>query len=292
MNYRHAYHAGNFADVMKHAILVLALDHLKQKEKPFFVLDTHAGTGATDLTGTEAQKTGEFRDGIARLLADPAPHPALALYLKTLGELGCIGEGAAARPEPLRRGEGPARYPGSPAIARHLAREGDRLAFCELHPEDARDLKALFRRDPAVRVEEMDGYRALKAMLPPKERRGLILIDPPYEARDEFDRLLEALDGALKRWAGGTYLVWYPVKDPSVSGAFLDRLAEDGPPKTLRAELHIRRPDDPSRLSGCGIVAINPPWTFEKTLSDLLPWLAARLAQGPGAQARVEWLKP
>lgn len=279
MNYRHAYHAGNFADVMKHAILVLALDHLKHKEKPFFVLDTHAGTGATDLAGTEAQKTGEFRDGIARLLADPAPHPALVLYLKTLGELGCAGES-------------PARYPGSPAIARHLARAGDRLAFCELHPDDTRDLKSLFRRDEAVRVEEMDGYRALKAMLPPHERRGLVLIDPPYEARDEFDRVLEALDGALKRWAGGTYLIWYPVKDPSVSGAFLDRLAEDGPPKTLRAELYIRRPDDPSQLSGCGIVAINPPWTFEKTLGDLLPWLAARLAQGSGAHARVEWLKP
>lgn len=278
MNYRHAYHAGNFADVMKHAILVLALDHLKQKEKPFFVLDTHAGTGATDLTGPEAQKTGEFRDGIARLLVDPAPHPALALYLKTLVELGCAGES-------------PRRYPGSPLIAHHLARAGDRLAFCELHPEDARDLKALFRRDAAVRVEEMDGYRALKAMLPPKERRGLVLVDPPYEARDEFGRVLEALDGALRRWAGGTYLIWYPVKDPSVSGAFLDRLAEEGPPKTLRAELSIRRPDDPSRLSGCGIVAINPPWTFETILGDLLPWLAARLAQGPGALARVEWLK-
>lgn len=279
MNYRHAYHAGNFADVMKHAILVLALEHLRQKEKPFFVLDTHAGTGETDLTGVEAQKTGEFRDGIARILADPSPHPALRPYLQTLAELGCASEN-------------PGRYPGSPLIARSLARESDRLAFCELHPDDAVDLKALFRGDRAVRVHETDGYGALKALLPPPERRGLVLIDPPFEARDEFDRLLAALGEALARWASGTYLIWYPVKDPSVSGQFLDRLAEDGPPKTLRVELLIRAADDPARLSGCGIIAINPPWTLEETLRDLLPWLAAKLAQGPGAHARIEWLRP
>ncbi len=279
MNYRHAYHAGNFADVMKHAILVLALEHLRQKEKPFFVLDTHAGTGETDLSGVEAQKTGEFRDGIARILADPAPHPALRPYLQTLAELGCASEN-------------PGRYPGSPLIARSLARESDRLAFCELHPDDAVNLKALFRGNRTVRVHETDGYGALKALLPPPERRGLVLIDPPFEARDEFDRLLAALGEALARWASGTYLIWYPVKDPSVSGQFLDRLAEDGPPKTLRAELLIRAADDPARLSGCGIIAINPPWTLEETLRDLLPWLAAKLAQGPGAHARIEWLRP
>ena len=279
MNYRHAYHAGNFADVMKHAILVLALDHLKRKQKPFFVLDTHAGTGETDLAGTEARKTGEFLDGVARILAEPDPHPALVPYLETLARLGCAG--------PL-----PARYPGSPLIARALAREGDRLAFCELHPEDASTLRARFGRDAAVKVEEMDGYTALKSMLPPKERRGLVLIDPPFEGRDEFDRILRGLDEAIERWATGTYLVWYPVKDPSVSGAFLETLAAKGPAKSMVAELHIRGADDPSRLSGCGILAINPPWTFEKTLGGLLPWLADKLAQGPGARARLEWLRP
>jgi 23S rRNA (adenine2030-N6)-methyltransferase len=279
VNYRHAYHAGNFADVTKHAILAFCLAYLKEKEKPFFVLDTHAGTGETDLAGEAAQKTGEFRDGIARILADPAPHRALAPYLSALAALGCTGLA-------------PLRYPGSPLISRTLAREGDRLAFCELHPEDAAALKSLFRRDAAVKVQEMDGYLALKAMLPPPERRGLVLIDPPYEARDEFDRVLRGLDDALKRWPTGTYLVWYPVKDPSVSGAFLDRLAADGPAKTLRAELHIRAADDPSRLSGNGMVVVNPPWTLKETLDDLLPWLAGKLAQGPGAHARVEWLKP
>ncbi|MFZ2466999.1 MAG: 23S rRNA (adenine(2030)-N(6))-methyltransferase RlmJ [Parvibaculum sedimenti] len=278
MNYRHAYHAGNFADVMKHSALALVIEHMKQKDKPFFLLDTHAGTGLTNLTGEEAQKTGEFRDGIARIMAEPAPHPALAPYLEALTRLGCIGA------EPMS-------YPGSPLIARELAREGDRLAFCELHPEDAASLKSLFRHDPQVGVHEMNGYTALKAMLPPKERRGLVLIDPPFEARDEFDALLEGLEDATTRWATGTYIIWYPVKDPSVSGTFLDALERSGPTKTLMAELYIRAVD-PARMSGCGLVIVNPPWTLKETLTDLYGWLAERLAQGPGARARVEWLKP
>jgi 23S rRNA (adenine2030-N6)-methyltransferase len=278
MNYRHAYHAGNFADVMKHATLVLALEHLKQKEKPFFALDTHAGTGETDLTGEEAQKTGEFRDGIARILRDPEPHPALAPYLAALKALGCAGEN-------------PARYPGSPLIARHLARPADRMAFCELHPADAASLRSRFARDAQVKVHEMDGYAALKSLLPPMERRGLVLIDPPFEDRDEFGRVEAGLDVALRRWAGGTYLIWYPVKDPSVSGAFLDRLEQQGPAKTLVAELYIRASQDPSRLSGAGLVIVNPPWTLAEALTGLYGWLADRLAQGPGARARVEWLR-
>lgn len=278
MNYRHAYHAGNFADVMKHSALALVIEHMKQKDKPFFLLDTHAGTGLTDLAGEEAQKTGEFRDGIARIMAEPTPHPALAPYLATLARLGCLG------PEPMS-------YPGSPLIARELARESDRLAFCELHPEDAASLKSLFRRDPQVTVHEMNGYAALKAMLPPKERRGLVLIDPPFEARDEFATALEGLEDATARWATGTYLIWYPVKDPSVSGAFLDALERNGPAKTLMAELYIRAVD-PARMSGCGLVIVNPPWTLKDTLTELYGWLAEELAQGPGARARVEWLKP
>lgn len=278
MNYRHAYHAGNFADVMKHAVLALALEHLKRKEKPFFVLDTHAGTGETDLSGIEAQKTGEFRDGIARLLAAPAPHPALAPYL-------------AALPAPLDI------YPGSPALAAALTRPGDRLAFCELHPEDAAALAARFRRDPRVKTHAIDGYAALKAMLPPKERRGLVLIDPPFENRDEYDRLADALQDATARFATGTYILWYPVKDPSVSGAFLERLAEQGPPKTLCLELHIMAAD-PARMTGCGLVIVNPPYALTEpgpdgrsTARSLLDWLAQTLAQGPGARAREEWLR-
>ncbi|MGV8998244.1 MAG: 23S rRNA (adenine(2030)-N(6))-methyltransferase RlmJ [Parvibaculaceae bacterium] len=277
MNYRHAYHAGNFADVMKHASLALVIEHLKQKDKPFFILDTHAGTGMTDLSGIEAQKTGEFKDGIARILAEPAPHEALKPYLAALMALGCSAPA-------------PALYPGSPLIAYHLARADDRLAFCELHPEDAETLRDNFPRNPQARVHEIDGYTALKSMLPPKERRGLILIDPPFEARDEFDRLARELDAAIKRFATGTYMIWYPVKDPSLSGAFLDHLERNGPPKTLRAELFIRA-TDPATMSGCGLVIVNPPWQLDRTLFELFTWLAKILAQGSGARARVDWLQ-
>ena len=282
MNYRHAYHAGNFADVMKHSALALVLEHLKQKDKPFFVLDTHAGTGMTDLSGIEAQKTGEFRDGIARVLAEPAPHDALKPYLEVLASLGCT--------DPT-----PALYPGSPLIAyqmarAHMAGAQDRLAFCELHPEDAETLRRHFPRNPQAKVHEIDGYTALKSMLPPKERRGLILIDPPFEARDEFDRLARELAEAIKHFATGTYMIWYPIKDPSLSGAFLDHLEREGPPKTLRAELFIRA-TDPAAMSGCGLVIINPPWQLDRTLFELFTWLAEILAQGEGARARVDWLQ-
>ena len=282
MNYRHAYHAGNFADVMKHAVLALVVEHLKKKEKPFFLLDTHAGTGMTDLSGEEAQKTGEYAQGIARLLAAADPHPALGPYLDAVRVLG---------------GSPLALYPGSPALMAHLARANDRLAFCELHPEDAAALRANFRRDARVKCHEMDGYTALKAMLPPKERRGLILIDPPFEDRGEFDTLARALGEATRRFATGTFLLWYPVKDPSVSGAFLERLASDGPPKTLALELHVMA-TDPARMTGSGMIVVNPPFSLtgvgadgKSTIRSLLDWLAITLSQGPGARAREEWLK-
>lgn len=278
MNYRHAYHAGNFADVMKHASLALILNYLKLKEKPFFVLDTHAGTGATDLGGVEAQKTGEFRDGIARILTDPAPHEALVPYLTALTELGFTKET-------------PTLYPGSPLIAHHLTRPQDRLAFCELHPEDADTLRGAFRRDARAKVHEIDGYTALKAMLPPKERRGLILIDPPFEQRSEFEQILQEIELSLSRFETGTFMIWYPIKDPSISGAFIDQLEQNGPAKTLRAELFIRASDDPTRMSGCGLIIINPPYTLPDQLQSLFTWLADRLAQEPGARARVAWLK-
>ena len=282
MNYRHAYHAGNFADVMKHAVLTLVIEHLKKKDKPFFLLDTHAGTGMTDLGGEEAQKTGEYRHGIARLLTAENPHPALTSYLAAMRTLG---------------GDPLTRYPGSPALMAHLARANDRLAFCELHPEDAKTLSANFRRDARVKCHEMDGYTALKSMLPPNERRGAVLIDPPFESRSEFEALARALAEAHRRFATGTFMLWYPVKDPSVSGAFLESLAADGPPKTLALELHIMAAD-PARITGCGLIVVNPPFALTEKGADgksaalsLLDWLAITLSQGPGARAREEWLR-
>lgn len=278
MNYRHAYHAGNFADVMKHAALTAIVNYLKTKEKPFFILDTHAGTGRTDLAGTEAQKTGEYLDGIARLLAHENPHEFIKPYLETLKSLGC-------------EGPSPKHYPGSPLIARYLARPQDRLAFCELHPEDATTLARLFQRDRQVSVHEIDGYSALKSMLPPKERRGLILIDPPFEQRTEFERILQEIEVFHARFATGIAMIWYPIKDPLISGAFVEHLEHSAPEKTLRAELFIRACDNPTRMSGCGLIIINPPWKLDEQLASLFNWLKDILAQGPGAHARVEWIK-
>ena len=275
MNYRHEFHAGNFADVMKHALLTLSIEHLKKKAKPFFLLDTHAGAGMTDLAGEEAQKTGEFRQGIARLLDAEGDIPApLAPYLEAVRALG---------------GDPLTRYPGSPALAAYLARSEDRIAFVEIEQEPGRDCAELFKRDPRVKVQTMDGYRAMKAMLPPKERRGLILVDPPFEDRAEFAAIEKALAGAHRRWATGTILVWYPVKDPSVSGEFLERMAASGIPKQLALELHVMAPDG-KRMTGSGILAVNPPWPLANEGEALLGWLAEKLAQGPGARARVEWL--
>lgn len=277
MNYRHAYHAGNFADVFKHGILVLLLEHLKRKPGPFFVLDTHAGTGDYDLRSAEAEKTGEHRSGIDRLDAAPTIPEPLGPYVRLVR--------AANGPGPLRR------YPGSPWIIRALLRPCDRLIACELHPADAETLAAQFAGDRQVAASRMDGYQALKALLPPRERRGLVLIDPPYEDRDETNRILGAIALGLRRWATGIFAVWYPIKERAAVWRFHDRLAELGLPRTLVAELTVAEEDDPFRLNGCGMVIVNPPWRLDEILASTLPALRGILSPGVGA-SRVEWLVP
>ena len=279
MNYRHAYHAGNFADVVKHATLALLIERLKAKATPFCVLDTHAGIGRYDLSSTEAQKTGEFRDGILRLLeADPNKLPGeLEPYLAVVRELN------RGRPE-LRW------YPGSPRLALDLLRPQDRLALLELHPEDARTLTGLFAGDRRVSIHNADGYVGLKAFLPPKERRGLVLVDPPFERKDEFTRLARGLRQAHRRWATGQYLLWYPIKGRGPVDLFHDELKASGIARVLVAELLLRPPSDPERLNGCGLVLVNPPWRLDATLSSLLPKLATLFHAARGAGARIEWL--
>ncbi|GAB4369957.1 MAG: 23S rRNA (adenine(2030)-N(6))-methyltransferase RlmJ [Kiloniellaceae bacterium] len=284
MNYRHAYHAGNFADVVKHAVLALALDRLKAKEGAFCVLDTHAGIGRYDLDAPEARKTGEYRDGIARLLArDPKTLPGdLRPYLGAVKAL----NGGAGGLQHLRW------YPGSPRLVRSLLRAQDRLVALELHPEDAATLKALFQRDPQVSVRQEDGYTGLKALLPPKERRGLVLIDPPFEADDEFERVLRGLRQAHRRWATGTYVIWYPIKHRAPVAAFHDALKATGITRILAVELLLRPADDAGRLNGCGLILVNPPWPLEDKLKTLMPALAEILGVEPGGGATVEWLVP
>lgn len=273
MNYRHAFHAGGIADVFKHAVLTHILLHLRGKETPFCVLDTHAGAGRYDLGGEEAARTGEWRDGIGRLIAG-GPDPLLDPYFAILR--------AANRGWPDIR-----VYPGSPAITRALLRPQDRMVAAELHAEDARLLRRVFAADRQATIHLGDGYGMLKALLPPKERRGLALIDPPFEEKDEFARLAKALPGALRRWATGIYAVWYPIKAPEPVARFLAECAGLGRP-VLVAELLLHPPDDPNRLNGSGIVIVNPPWKLDGTLEQLVALLGRRLgATGGGA---VRWL--
>lgn len=277
MNYRHIFHAGNFADVMKHAVLALMVEHLRAKSAPFCVLDTHAGLGRYDLAAEPAQRTGEYADGIARLFGAPPPHPALAPYLDAV---------AALNPDGALRW-----YPGSPRLVRALLRPGDRLVLSELHPDDAATLKTEFARDPQVAVHAMDAYQALKAHLPPKEKRGLVLIDPPFEEPDEFARLVHGLQQAHRRWPTGVYALWYPIKERPAVWRFHEALAESGIPKILLAELTIHPEDTHLRLNGCGLAIVNPPWTLDTTLAEMLPVLHAALP-GTGGAARVQWLVP
>jgi 23S rRNA (adenine2030-N6)-methyltransferase len=272
MNYRHAFHAGNFADVVKHATLALLIERLKAKDGAFRVIDTHAGVGMYDLTADEASRTGEWRSGIGRLWEAKR---AAALDALLAPYLACVA--AANDGGPL------ARYPGSPWIARHLFRRQDRLTAVELHPEDAAALEALFAGDIQVRTIALDGWLALGAFVPPKERRGIVLVDPPFEARDDFDTMLDAFTGAYRKWPTGIYALWYPVKDLAAVDKFRVGLAKSGVRRLLRAELTIRDRDAEGTFNGTGLVICNPPWQFAEALEELLAGLVPILAQGEGA---------
>ncbi len=280
MNYRHAFHAGNFADVVKHAILVRLLEYLKRKPAPFRVIDTHAGRGRYDLAGPEAERSPEWRDGIGRLLAATLPPDADALLAPYLG---------AVRTE--NAGDALTAYPGSPLIARHLLRPQDRLSALELHPEEAAALRALFAGDIQVRASAVDGWQALPAFVPPKEKRGLILVDPPFEEKGEFERLAGGLARAHRRFPSGLYALWYPIKDPDAVAAFTAALAATGIPRMLRIELTIRAPSTPARLHGTGMVVVNPPFTLEAELASLLPALAAILADAGRGRWHLDWIR-
>ncbi|MER9630218.1 MULTISPECIES: 23S rRNA (adenine(2030)-N(6))-methyltransferase RlmJ [unclassified Mesorhizobium] len=279
MNYRHAYHAGNFADVVKHVVLSRLIEYLKQKDKAFRVIDTHAGIGRYDLSSTEAQKTGEWQGGIGRLVDAALDAPAAALlapYLEAVRSLNPDG--------------GVKKYPGSPLIARHLMRKQDRLSAVELHPKDAARLKALFDGDFQTRVIELDGWLALGAHLPPKEKRGLVLIDPPFEEEGEFGRLVEGLQRAHRRWPGGIYALWYPLKDRRAVAAFRKALKQTGISKLLDIGFEIRPAAVEPSLDGCGMVVVNPPFTLEGELRTLLPALHRLLAVEQPSHWMLDWL--
>lgn len=279
MNYKHAYHAGNHADVLKHLVLLATLDALSTKPAPWFLLDTHAGQGRYALDSVEAGKTGESAAGITRLQRWGAAHrplaPTLSRYLK------------AVRPH-----TDAGFYPGSPLLATEAAREDDRIACCELQADQCVPLKALFARDPRVGVHQRDGYAAAKALLPPPQRRGLVLIDPPYEAQAaEFDTVLDTVRAALGRWPQGVFALWYPIKQRRTLLPFLRRVPHL-PARTIwTAELLVRPDDSPLRMNGSGMLILNPPWKLDQSLAAALPSLSAALGENGAGSWRLEWLK-
>lgn len=278
LGYRHGFHAGNFADAFKHALLVRLIRALQNKDKPFRVLDTHAGAGRYDLDSAPARKNREFADGIGRLWDQAGLSPELRDYLDRVRALNPDGD--------LRW------YPGSPRIARDLLRPDDRLVLTELHPTEYPLLKAEFGGDRRVAVHHADGYAALDAFLPPPERRGLVLIDPAYEFKGEFDRLADAIRRIHRRWASGMIAIWYPIRDRAPSSRFQRTLRESGIPAILCAELGLHPYDGPPGLHGCGMIIVNPPWKLDETLHRLLPELLRWLRVGDEGQTRLEWLAP
>ncbi|KRA95693.1 lactate dehydrogenase [Devosia sp. Root685] len=279
MNYRHVFHAGNFADVVKHTILMRLLAYLMRKDAPFRVIDTHAGVGLYDLKGAAAEKTGEWVEGIGRLVERDLPKSAQALlapYLDAVWAQNPDGE--------LRF------YPGSPLITRQMLRQQDRLMALELHPVDVEALRENFAGDFQVRVTHVDGWQALGTHLPPKEKRGLVLIDPPFEERNEFERMAQNLIKAHKRWPTGLYALWYPIKDAEDVDKFVAMLQASGIPKILKLELTIRQPSEPPRLHGTGMIVINPPFVLEEEMRVLMPVLAEVLGDEGRGRWTIDWV--
>lgn len=276
MNYRHSFHAGNHADVLKHAVVLRMIRLMQRKEAPLCYLDSHAGTGLYDLAGTDAGRTGEYLDGIGRLWARDDLPELLADYRDAIRLYNPDGE--------LRL------YPGSPQLAAAALRAHDRLILSELHPEDAATLKEHFAADDRIAVHQRDGYELPRAFLPVAEKRALWLLDPPFEKGDDLERCVAEVQAAVQRMRQTIIALWYPIKDERHLREFYRRMGDAGLPKVLRVELGVRPTDTSLGLNGSGLMLINPPWPVWEQLEETLPWLASRLAQSGGGSWRMDWL--
>ena len=277
LSYRHAFHAGNHADVLKHAVETLIIEQLKSKEKPFCYLDTHAGGGCYDLSGEWPQKKAEYLDGIARLWPERQHWPELAAYWDVIATL---------NESELRF------YPGSPEIARHLLREQDKLMLMELHNQEIEILRRHMGSDSRSAIHHRDGFEGLLGLLPPTPRRGLVLMDPPYELKEDYQRVLQTLKKAMQKWSTGIYALWYPIlgKDADRSRSMLELFKYAGFPSMLVAELEVAAQPDEWGMNGSGMLILNAPWQLDGQLTTLLPRLCAQLAQSDEAGWRLEWL--
>ena len=287
MNYRHHFHAGNFADVCKHALLVQLVRGLQRKEKGFLFLDTHAGRGRYDLSaadrGDTLERKPEHPEGIGRLWGRSGLPAALAEYVSLVRTFDQQAGNSSAEPH---------FYPGSPRLVQALMRVQDRLALCEKHPEEFAALRDELTFVSRASVHQIDGYTALRAMLPPLEKRALVLIDPPFEEQDEFARIVDGLRDGLKRLPGGTFAVWYPLTERARTDAFVEELTMLDLPPTFTAEVTIAGENTPLKMRGCGLVVLNPPWQIDRLIEPLLPVLAEWLAQEPGGSGHLRWLVP
>ncbi|KRE02179.1 lactate dehydrogenase [Bosea sp. Root381] len=281
MNYRHGFHAGNFADVLKHVVLMRILAHLNGKATPYRVVDTHAGAGRYDLGSEEALRTHEWKDGVARLDRSPLA-PAVEALLKPWRD----AVGAA------RSLYGADAYPGSPWLCRQAMRPYDRLIAAELHPQTYKRLVQIIGRDDRCKALAIDGWNALRANVPPKERRGLVLIDPPFEEKDEFETLTAEFIAAHRKWPTGIYALWYPLKERRAIERLLDSVALAGIGRLLRLEIDVDRPEAAGGLSATGMLVVNPPWLLAEEARILLPALTERLAQGPRPRYLCEPIRP
>ena len=278
MNYRHAFHAGSFADVFKHATLVRILVHLLAKPAPFRVIDTHAGSGLYDLRADEASRGGEWVHGIARLLSAPKPETARVLLAPYLEAVACWNDATSL-----------GVYPGSPLLVRAFMRRQDRLIACELEPRAADLLARNLARDRRCKAIAIDGWTALNAFIPPKERRGLVVIDPAFEDATEFTRLGDAIETAIHKWPRGIYLLWYPLKERAPADRLASRLRSCADMKILRGELDVGD-GGADGLRACGLIVINSPWTLEDELRTLMPALTQALSRARGSMHRLDWL--
>jgi 23S rRNA (adenine2030-N6)-methyltransferase len=318
MNYRHAFHAGNFADVMKHAVLARILVHLRGKPAAFRVIDTHAGAGVYDLAGEEASRSGEWRAGIGRLLTAPIAPAVQALLKPYLDVISSLNRAPAAPLVPVQAGaHDPSQdqrsldhgvsgneqvadaspgmestlttYPGSPAVARAFLRPQDRLIVCELEPKAYALLAHHLERDRRIKTVAIDGWMALNAYVPPSERRGIVIVDPPFEEPQDFTRLAHGLEAAYRKWASGIYVLWYPIKGRQEPDALARRLKRSGIARILRAELAVDATPAQGPLGGCGLIIVNPPWTLESELAAMLPELVKALGSR-NSNYRLDWI--
>lgn len=279
LSYRHSFHAGNFADVIKHVVLVALLQSLLRKDTPCYVHDTHAGRGVYALDSAESQHGREFADGIGRIWHSKDGPPAIQQYLEVFREW---NPGLHT----------PRFYPGSPAIAQALLRRQDRLLLTELHPQDHMELVSQFKDDKRVQVHKLDAYQGLKAFVPPVEKRGLVLIDPAYERKDEYKRVIAGLQTAYTRWRHGVYAIWYPIMSRGLQTRFLDACIATGIRKQLHIEFLVSPFASERQFVGSGMLVVNPPWQIDDTIQACLDWLRVPLQQNSPVTTEVSWLVP